>query len=98
MSFSTARKKALLRENFIVRMTNTYIYILFLREESFRQLQMDSYLPDDSGDGSTPRQTRAYGILFFMMIMCCGPSCGLWLCVCALNRGCAKNIQKTTST
>jgi hypothetical protein len=34
-----------------------------------------------------------------MVIMCCGPSCGLWLllCVGALkNRGCTKNIQKTT--
>jgi hypothetical protein len=30
---------------------------------------------------------------------CCGPSCGLWLCVAAaLNRGWAKNIQNTTIT
>jgi hypothetical protein len=31
-----------------------------------------------------------------MVITCCGPSCGLWLCVGAFNRGCAKKNQKTT--
>jgi len=30
--------------------TNTFIYILFLREESSRQRYLDSYLQDNSGD------------------------------------------------
>jgi hypothetical protein len=30
---------------------------------------------------------------FVVVITCCGPSYGLWLCVGALNRGRAKNIE-----
>ena len=29
-----------------------------------------------------------------MVITCCGPSCGLWLCVDALNRGAPKIFRK----
>ena len=31
---------------------------------------------------------------FVMVITCCGPSCGLWLCVGALNRGAPKIFRK----
>ena len=41
---SVDRKKAHLRT------TNTFISILFLREESSRQRYLDSYLQDNSGD------------------------------------------------
>ena len=53
---------------------------------------------------NTPRLTCAYGIPFFrtsswwLCVVGRVVVCGLWLCVGALNRGCAKNIQKTTST
>ena len=85
-----------------IHTTNTLISILFLREESSQQRYMNSYLQDDSGD----RQYSASNLCvrnsifwhFVMVIMCCGPSYGLWLCVCALNRGCTTNIQKSTST
>ncbi len=47
---------------------------------------------------NTPRQTQCVRnsifLLFVMVIACCGPSCGLWLCVGALNRGCAKNYSE----
>ena len=47
---------------------------------------------------NTPRQTQCVRnsifLHFVMVIACCGPSCGLWLCVGALNRGCAKNYSE----
>ncbi len=50
---------------------------------------------------NTPRQTQCVQNSIFphfiiVIMLCCG--CGLWLCVGALSRGCAKNIQKTAST
>ena len=46
---------------------------------------------------NTPHQTRAsefHFSAFVMVITCCGPSCGLWLCVGALNRGAPKIFRK----
>ena len=41
---------------------------------------------------NTPRQTQCIQncifLHFVVVITCCGPNCGLWLCVDALNRGC----------
>ena len=65
----------------------SFISILFLHEESSWQRYMDSYLQDNSGN-------RQYST----SNPCVRNSIFLWLCVGALNRGCAKNIQKTTST
>jgi hypothetical protein len=39
-----------LQESPHLRTTNTFISILFLREESSRQRYLDSYLQDNSGD------------------------------------------------
>jgi hypothetical protein len=92
---SVDRKKAHLRT------TNTFISILFLREESSRQRYLDSYLQDNSGDmqysASNPVRTEfhfsalhhgdydvLWGAELWFVV------CGLWLCVGALNRGCAK--------
>jgi hypothetical protein len=59
-----SRVKAHLQENCIVRTTNTFVSILFLREESSQQQYLDSYLQDNSGDmqysASNPVRTEFY--------------------------------------
>jgi len=79
--------------------TNTFISILFLREESSRQRYLDSYLQDNSGECNTPRQTQCVPNSIFphfimVIMMCCGGGrvvvCGLWVCVGAQIEGAPK--------
>ena len=82
--------------------TNTFISILFLREESSPQRYLDSYLQDNSGDmqysASNPVRAEFHFPHFIMVIMCCGPSCGLWfvvVCWCAKQRVRQKKTKKS---
>jgi len=63
--------------------TNTFISILFLREESSRQRYLDSYLQDNSGDMqysvSNPVRTEFHfsALHHGDYVLCWGPSYGL---------------------
>ena len=64
---------------------NEYFYVLFLFYSYVKSCLLDN-------DSCLPKRFRRYAILhvsvrnsifpfFVMVITCCGPSCGLWLCV-----------------
>jgi hypothetical protein len=90
--------KPLLQENCIyVQRILVFLFYSYVKS----RLDNDSCLPIYKTIPvicNTPRQTQCVRNsifpLFVMVITCCGPSCGLWLCAGALNRGCTKIFRK----
>ena len=84
----------------IIRTTNTFFYFIPTRRVISTTIYGFLFTRQFRQDAILSVKPSAYGIPFFRTSswwLCCGPSCGLWLYVGALNRGCAKNIKKTTS-